>query len=127
MAYRQAVLNLLKGKISLLTQLPDRCGYFFTEDFPLDPAAVEKSCSDPATGEWLTKLSARFAAVPAWEATALELALKGLAAELGVKAGPLIHPCRVALSGQAVGPSLYHMLEVLGRDRALGRLQRFKP
>jgi len=36
----------------------------------------------------------------------------------------LIHPCRVALSGQTVGPSLYHMLEVLGRDRALGRLRR---
>ena len=126
-AYRQAVLNLLKGKISLLKQLPDRCGYFFTEDFPLDPAAVEKSCSDPATAERLTKLSARFAAVPAWEAGALEQALKGLATELGIKAGPLIHPCRVALSGQAVGPSLYHMLEVLGRDRALGRLQRFKP
>jgi len=43
-----------------------------------------------------------------------------------VKAGQLIHPCRVAISGQTVGPSLYHMLEVLGRGRVLGRLKKFK-
>jgi len=122
-AYRQAVLNLLKGKISLLKQLPERCGYFFTEDFPIDPVAIEKSCSDPATAERVTKLAERYAALPKWEAAALEQTLKGLATELGVKAGVLIHPCRVALSGQAVGPSLYHMLEVLGRDRALRRLR----
>jgi glutamyl-tRNA synthetase len=50
--------------------------------------------------------------------------LKSLAAELGVKAGELIHPCRVAASGKSHGPSLYHMLEALGRERVLARLRR---
>ena len=53
-----------------------------------------------------------------------EVTLKALAAELGVKTGELIHPCRVAVSGKSAGPSLYHMLEVLGRDRVLARLRR---
>ncbi|MEI8064443.1 MAG: glutamate--tRNA ligase, partial [Verrucomicrobiota bacterium] len=122
-AYRRAVLNLIKGKISLLKQLPDRCGYFFTEDFSIDPAAVAKSPVDPVQ---LAKLTDRYASLPAWDAATLEANLKALASELGVKTGQLIHPCRLAVSGQSVGPSLYHMLEVMGRDRVLGRLQRFK-
>ena len=121
--YRRAVLNLIKGKISLLKQLPDRCGYFFTEDFSIDPAAASKSPVDPVQ---LAKLTDRYASLPAWDAATLEANLKALASELGVKTGQLIHPCRLAVSGQSVGPSLYHMLEVMGRDRVLGRLQRFK-
>jgi glutamyl-tRNA synthetase len=126
-AYRRAVLNLLKEKVTLLKQLPERTAYFFTEDFPIDPAALAKSCSDPATGGRLAKLTDRYAALSSWNAAELESSLKTLATELGLKAGQLIHPCRVAVSGQSVGPSLYHMLEVMGRDRVLARLRKFKP
>jgi glutamyl-tRNA synthetase len=50
--------------------------------------------------------------------------LKSLAQELGCKTGDLVHPARVAVSGRGVGPSLYHMLEVMGKDRVLARFQR---
>jgi glutamyl-tRNA synthetase len=112
---------LLKGKVTLLKQLPERTAYFFTEDFPFDPVAVAKSPVDPAQ---LQKLTDRYASVPTWDAASLETTLKGLAGELGIKTGQLIHPCRLAVSGQSVGPSLYHMLEVMGRDRVLTRLRR---
>ena len=125
-AYRRAVLNLLKEKVTLLKDLPARTAYFFTEDFPMDPASIAKSCSDPATNERVSKLVDRYAALPAWDAVSLEAGLKTLAGELGLKAGMLIHPCRVAVSGQSVGPSLYHMLEVMGRERVLSRLRKFK-
>ena len=118
------VLGLVKEKIKLLKELPEWTNYFFTEDYPFDQEAVKKSCSAPQTGERLTKLAEAFAAVPAWNAAGLEAALKALAAQLGVKTGELIHPCRVAVSGKSAGPSLYHMLEVLGRDRVLARLRR---
>jgi len=118
------VLQLVHEKIKLLKEVPEKINFFFTEEFPFDPAAVQKSCSAPATSDRLTKLAGQFAGVGAWEAAALEAALKALAATLGVKTGELIHPCRVAVSGQSAGPSLYHMLEVLGRDRVLARLGR---
>ena len=122
--YLQAVLGLLKEKIKLFKDLPARSKYFFTDDFPIDPAAVEKSCSAPETADRLAKLREKFSTVDPWQAAKLEEALKALATELGIKGGMLIHPCRVAVSGQSVGPSLYHMLEVLGRERVLQRLQR---
>jgi glutamyl-tRNA synthetase len=118
------VLGLVKEKIKLLKELPDWIGYFFTEDYPFDPEAVKKSCGTPQTSERLLKLADKFSAIAAWDAAALEVALKALAAEMGVKTGELIHPCRVAVSGKSAGPSLYHMLEVLGRDRVLARLRR---
>jgi len=121
------VLKLVHEKIKLLKELPEKTRFFFTEEFPVDPAAVAKSCRAPQTGDRLAKLAERFAAVTAWEAGHLEAALKALAGELGIKPAELIHPCRVAVSGQSAGPSLYHMLEVLGRDRVLARLRRFKP
>lgn len=119
-----AVLALVKEKIKLLKELPDWTGYFFTEDFPFEPAAVAKSCSAPTTSDRLRKLADHYAAQPVWNAAVLEAALKALAGALGVKAGELIHPCRVAVSGKSAGPSLYHMLEVLGRDRVQARLRR---
>ena len=47
-----------------------------------------------------------------------------MAAASGQKLGALIHPTRLAVSGSSVGPSLYHLLEVLGRARVLSRLER---
>jgi glutamyl-tRNA synthetase len=118
------VLGLVKEKVKLLKELPDWTDYFFTDDYPFDPEAVKKSCSAPQTSERLEKSADRFATVTSWDATSLEAALKALAAELAIKTGELIHPCRVAVSGKSAGPSLYHMLEVLGRDRVLARLRR---
>jgi glutamyl-tRNA synthetase len=118
------VLTLVKEKVKLLKELPEWTNYFFTEEFPFDPAAVAKSCSAPTTSDRLRKLADKFATVATWDAGSLEAALKALAGDLGVKTGELIHPCRVAASGKSTGPSLYHMLEVLGRDRVLARLGR---
>jgi glutamyl-tRNA synthetase len=117
------VLALVHPKTKLLKEIPALTNFFFTEDYPFDPAAVAKSCSAPTTSDRLLKLAAAYAALPAWEPVTLEATLKTLAGQLGVKPAELIHPCRVAASGQSAGPSLYHLLEVLGRDRVLARLR----
>jgi glutamyl-tRNA synthetase len=119
------VLGLVKDKIKLLKELPGRTDYFFTEDYPVDRAATEKTSGEPDVTERLEKLADKFARVTLWDAVSLEAALKSLASETGRKTGDYIHPCRVAVSGTSAGPSLYHMLEVLGRERVLTRLRRF--
>ena len=49
------------------------------------------------------------------------MAIKSLAAESGTKVGAWVQPARAACTGKSVGPSLYHLLEVLGRERVLRR------
>jgi len=118
------VLALEKMKVVHLTEIPDRVSFFFTEDYDYDPAAVEKTLRKPGALERLAQLEEAYGAVAAFDAAALETALKALAGTLGVKPAEFIHPARVAVSGRSVGPSLYHMMEVLGADRVRARMRR---
>src|SRR5438105_2931453 len=93
----------------------------FIEDYEFDPAAVEKVFGKPEAAERLIALRNEFAGIENWNLETLELTLKNLAQKLGCKTGDLVHPARVAVSGRSVGPSLYHMLEVMGKDRVLKR------
>jgi len=118
------VLALEKMKVVHLTEIPDRVSFFFTEGYAYDPAAVEKTLRKPGALERLAQLEQAYAALETFDAATLETALKALAGTLGVKPAEFIHPARVAVSGRSVGPSLYHMMEVLGRDRTLARVRR---
>jgi glutamyl-tRNA synthetase len=134
-AYLIEVLKIVQEKIKLLTEVPDWIGYFFTEDYEYNPEAVAKTFAgaggaegsvktDPEVMSRLGKLRETYRSVPEWNAQTLEGSLKTLAASIPCKTGELIHPARLAVSGRSVGPSLYHMLEVMGRERVLARLER---
>jgi glutamyl-tRNA synthetase len=124
-AYFRSALAIVKEKIKLGRELPEWMSYFFRDDFEFDPAAVKKVFTAEGLAN-LAKLRARLAAIDGnnFTATALESEFKTLAAAEGQKVGALIHPVRLAVSGRPVGPSLYHLLEVLGRERVLARLER---
>jgi len=120
----EPVLALEKMKVTHFTEVPDRVSFFFTEDYAFDPAAVEKTLRKAGALDRLAQLGEAYAALDTFDAAILEAKLKELATTLGVKPAEFIHPARVAVSGRSVGPSLYHMLEVLGKERVLARLRR---
>jgi len=93
-------------------------------DIPYDAAAAEKHLKGQDVAEHIGALVAAFAEVEPWSAIALEAALREVASARSVSAGRLIHPTRIAVTGEGVGPSLFAVLEVLGRERTLGRLRR---
>jgi len=119
-----AALAIVKPKVKHLSDVPDWIGYLFDEAYAFDPAAVDKALRKPGALERLAQLKAAFAEVTEWNHPALEATLKSTAETLGAKNGEFIHPARVAVSGRAVGPGLYEMLEVLGKDRVLARFDR---
>jgi len=123
-AYLLRVLPLAKEKIKHLNDIPDWVGYFFEDDFEYDEASVKKVLKKAEALDRLAALRDAYAAQENWEADALEATLKQVAESLGCKSGDLVHPTRVAVSGRSVGPSLYHMLEVLGKERVLARFDR---
>ena len=122
--YLRAVLAIVKEKIKLFKDVQEWTSYFFTEDYEFDPAAIEKSLGKPEALDRLRALRDAFQEVQDWNATSLETSLKQLAQKLGCKTGDLVHPARVAVSGRSVGPSLYHMLEVMGKERVFARFAR---
>lgn len=122
--YVDRVADLMQSRTKTFPEAPAMTGFFFRDDFAWDAKAVRKRLEKPGALELLRAMRDRAAALPAFTAAALEEALHGLAAERGVDVGDVIHPVRVATSGLGVGPGLFEMLELLGRERVLARLDR---
>jgi glutamyl-tRNA synthetase len=121
--YVKAALATCKGKFKLFSELPAYGGFYFKDQFDYDPEAAKKDFV-PENRPRLQKLREAYAALKSFDAAHLEATLKNTAGELGVKVGVLVHPTRLACTGNPAGPSLYHLMQVLGRDRTLQRLDR---
>ena len=119
-------LEIVKAKVKHLSDVPDWIEFLFTDDFAFDPEAVEKSLNKPGAAGRLEALGAKLAMISDWTHVTVEASLKETAAALGVKTGELVHPARVAVSGRSVGPGLYEMFEVLGKERTLARFEKAK-
>ena len=119
--------KMVKEKVRLLSELPDAVRFLLEDEFAYDVAAVEKVKSNAQAAASLTAMTAHFSAVAEWSSDAAKEAIAATASELGVKAGQLMFPLRVALSGKSGGPDLGEMLAYLGRERSVSRLQRFIP
>jgi len=115
-------LALVKEKVKHLTDVPGWIEFFFNDDYAYDEASVEKALRADGALERLHVLGDCLTRLEPWTAESLESAFKDLATTLGIKTAALVHPTRVATTGRSVGPSLYHLLELLGRDRVLKRL-----
>ena len=122
MAYVKAALDTCRGKIKTFSELPAYAGFYFHGKISCDPEAAKKSFV-PENKPRLECVREAFGKLVSFDAAGIEAALKTTAAELGVKVGVLIHPTRLAVTGNPNGPSLYHSLEVLGKDRALQRIE----
>jgi glutamyl-tRNA synthetase len=118
------VLGLVRERLKRLTDAPAWMDYFFTDAVVFDPEAVEKAIRKAGAMDRLRALDAAYQSLANWNATDLEATLKATATAAGVKVGEFVHPARVAATGRTVGASLYHTLEVLGRDRVLARFAR---
>lgn len=123
--YLDQVLLTVKEKIKSLKDVPDWTAYFFTEDYPFDEEAVNKSLRAEGASNRLEELADRFEKIENqnWNHDGIEAAFKDLATSKGVKTAVYIHPARVAMTGRAVGPSLYHLLAVFDKAKAVQRLR----
>jgi glutamyl-tRNA synthetase len=119
--YVKAALDTCKGKFKLFSELPAYCGFYFDDKFEFNPEGVAKHFI-PENKPRLVAVRDAFAALEAFDAVTLETALKATASQLGVKVGLLVHPTRLACTGSNAGPSLYHLLEILGREKVLARI-----
>jgi glutamyl-tRNA synthetase len=121
--YVRAALQTCNGKINTFDELPAYCGFYFTDAFDYDPQSAAKHF----TSENKPRLKAvrdNLSLLEKFDVAEIEGALKSTAAKLGVKLGAIVHPTRLAVTGSTMGPSLYHLLEALGKEKVLARIDR---
>jgi glutamyl-tRNA synthetase len=121
--YVRAALQTCKGKINTFDELPAYCGFYFTDHLDYHPQSAAKQFT-PENKPRLKAVRDSLSSLEKFDAAEIEASLRGTATKLGIKLGSIVHPTRLATTGSPVGPSLYHLLEVLGKEKALERIDR---
>jgi glutamyl-tRNA synthetase len=116
----------LQERAKTLVDLLDQGAYYFTDAVTLDAAAVAKhvATAHPAA---LRELRDALAALDEWTVPAIEAAFQAVLGRHNLSLGKLAQPVRVALTGGTVSPGIYELVEVVGRERTVARLDRVLP
>ena len=97
---------------------------YFSDDFDFEEAAVDNNLKkEPRLRELLKGLAHKLETVEPFNAETAEIALRGFADEAGVEAELLINGARTMLTGHAVGPTIFEIFDVLGREASVQRLR----
>lgn len=119
----RAVTPLIQERLTTLSEAAGKVDFFFVEELPdYDPAELIPKKGDAALALTVLQHAAQILAVADFTRAGLETALRAEAGALGVKAGQMFQPIRVAVCGRKVAPPLFETLEVLGRETALKRI-----
>ncbi|MGB3722429.1 MAG: glutamate--tRNA ligase [Pacificimonas sp.] len=111
----------LKPRAKNINELADGAHFLFrTRPLNLDEKAAAVLEKDG--GILLAKAVATLSGATDWQAEALGSSLKELAEAEGVGLGKVAQPLRAALTGRTVSPGVFEMLELLGREESLARL-----
>ena len=122
--YMLNFVRLLKERCRLLTDFIDQGPYFFTDEFDYDEKGIKKHFSAPEAADRLKEWRNILQDIAPFAVDRLEKALRDLAERLDIKTAMLIHPTRLALTGMIKGPSLFELMETLGKDKCLLRIER---
>jgi glutamyl-tRNA synthetase len=120
----EKTVELIRHRFFTLKDFSAQGRAYFSEDFDFDEAAVKKNIlKEPRLKELLPALAARMETLNTFDAATAEEALRAFSDEQGVKAGLLINASRTMLTGQAVGPSMFDVFDIIGCERAATRLR----
>ncbi|HSU12715.1 glutamate--tRNA ligase [Longimicrobium sp.] len=117
-----ALVDALKVRSRSTLEIAPQARPLIGETVEYDEAAVAKHWKDPATAERLEAVRNVLGHLQPWTPEAIEPALREAAENAGVGFGKVAQPLRVALTGSAASPGIDQVLWVMGRERALGRI-----
>ena len=121
----RAVTPLIRERIKFLKDAPSAADFFFLDQLaPYDPAElIPPKGGDAALARRVLQHAQQVLATTSFDHDALDQALRAAASQLGLKAGPMFQPIRVAVCGRKNAPPLFETMIVLGREVCLERIR----
>ena len=116
------IIALEQEKYKTLKEIPGLINFFFTDKVEYEEDVIEKVLKSDAAKEALKLIEKAYSTLDNWTETSLEEIARKTAKENGLKAGQVFHPLRAAVSGRSHGPTLFKMLEYMGKDMVLNRV-----
>ncbi|MEM1203147.1 MAG: glutamate--tRNA ligase [Acidobacteriota bacterium] len=121
----RTAVDLHRQRAKDLKELAPAVVPYFLDVIPYDPERTVKFRKQSALPDLLDELARRYRALDDYTVEATDAALRQLAEESEVKAGFLIHPTRLAMSGEKAGPPLFDLVVAMGREEGTAHLERF--
>jgi glutamyl/glutaminyl-tRNA synthetase len=119
--YLLKVIGLMKERLTFPQDFIEMSRYFFVDLESFDEAGFKKNWESESSIR-LKLFADRLEVLPEYSHPSIEAALRQLSEELLIKPSKLIHPTRLALSGRTIGPGLFEMMELLGKETVIRRL-----
>jgi glutamyl-tRNA synthetase len=117
------VTPLIRERIKFLRDVTTAADFFFAAQLPpYDCLELIPQKGDAALARRILMEARELLATAPFDHAALESALRAAAERLGLKAGPMFQPIRVAVCGRKNAPPLFETMEVLGREVCLERI-----
>lgn len=116
------IVKLYKGRLATLRNLWEWADFAFTDDFILEEGA---ELPGRELQEVFVQLAGFFSELEGFNAESTNSAYKVFVEQVGVKAQDLIHPLRIILTGKTIGPGLFDIIEILGKDVTIKRLNKY--
>jgi glutamyl-tRNA synthetase len=123
MAWLAKAVKTLQERAKTLVELAGSLRYYIADDISLDDKAREKFLNEKSL-PLLRELKERIASLSDFSHAGLEPVFKTVVEKHGVKLGALAQPVRVAMTGGTESPGIYDVLEVLGMEKTLARLEK---
>jgi glutamyl-tRNA synthetase len=118
------ITPLIRERIKLLRDVLTAADFFFVDQLPpYDPAELTPQKGDAAMALKVLQRAKEVLANVEFKHDPLDQSLRAAAQDLGIKAGQMFQPIRVAVCGRKNAPPLFETLEVLGRETTLARIE----
>jgi glutamyl-tRNA synthetase len=117
------VVATLKPRSKTLVEMADAARFYFVEEVVYEEKAGEKFLQ-PEALPFLIALRAKLEGSPGMDQAALERVFSDLMGEMDIKLKQVAQPLRVALTGKTMSPGLFEIMEVLGKESVLKRIDR---
>jgi glutamyl-tRNA synthetase len=123
-AHYKAVIGAVRERAKTLVELPEAAAYFFVDLFEYDEKGAKKAFGREGTADLLRRAAVDLRLLEIFDRETTEERFNVLCEALGIPLGQLIQPTRLALTGRMGGPGLFEVMELLGRDKTVARLER---
>ncbi len=116
------LVEVLRARAPTLAEFAVQAAPYYEPEVQVDPAAAQKVLK-PEAAPVLRDLAEAFRSLPAWTVASLEPAFTAVVEKHGLKMGKVAQPLRVAVTGSTASPGIFETVFLVGRERALERIE----
>ncbi|MDI3312082.1 MAG: glutamate--tRNA ligase [Thermoanaerobacterium sp.] len=122
--YIRKIVSAVREREKTLSEIADAMSYYFVDDFSYDEKGVKKYFEKDGVENILREAVETLKKVDDFNLIETENVYRDLIERLNIKSGDLFHPTRLAISGRTFGPGLFDIIELLGKEKTIKRIEK---